>query len=103
MRLKTLASWTPARRSAFVAVPFACMLVRVSAGCGSDDSFNASDASFDSATFGNSSDGSGEAVDAGVGPPALFRFAHLSPGLGSLDLCYRVGSTDAFTGPVFAP
>src|ERR1017187_1360268 len=85
------------------ALPLAFAVASVSAACSADDSGDAADASFDGARFGTGSDGGEPPVDAGASAPTLFRFAHLSPGLGALDLCYRVGTTDAFIGPIFAP
>jgi hypothetical protein len=86
-----------------VLAPLACVLVRSAAGCGSDDSASNDivDASSDGASIGSLTDASEPSVDAGASLPTLFRFAHLSPGLGPLDICYRVGATDAFTGPIF--
>ncbi|MEO8876345.1 MAG: DUF4397 domain-containing protein [Polyangiaceae bacterium] len=76
----------------------------LAAGCGGDDSggFSPSDA-FDGSAVGAGGDSSTTAVDAGAAAPALLRFAHLANGLGALDVCYRVGTTDAFTGPLLGP
>lgn len=83
--------------------PLACVSTRAAAGCDSGDSsaIDSSDASFDAASFGSATDASEQPVDAGATLPTLFRFAQLSAGLGPVDVCYRVGANDAFTGPIF--
>jgi hypothetical protein len=81
--------------------PVACMLVRVIASCSSDDSGGESAVAYDAGSIGVVTDSSEPSVDAGASAPTLFRFAHLSPGLGPVDICVRVGASDAFTGPLF--
>jgi hypothetical protein len=55
-----------------------------------------------SATFGgHDAAGPNEAGDASV-PAATFRVAHLAPDLGTIDVCYRVSTSEAFTGPLLA-
>jgi hypothetical protein len=84
-------------------LPLACVLIRAAAGCDSSDSVasDIGDASYDGASFGSSTDADEPAVDAGAELPTLFRFAQLSAGLGPVDVCFRVGENDAFTGPIF--
>ncbi len=58
---------------------------------------------FDGSTNLGASDAA-SANEAGDGnaPAATFRVAHLAPDLGTIDVCYRVSTSEAFTGPLLA-
>ncbi len=89
------------RVARLLVAPIACVVVRVVGGCSSDDSASGPYVEYDAGSIGVVTDSSEPSVDAGASAPTLFRFAHLSPGLGPVDICVRVGASDAFTGPLF--
>ena len=80
------------------------LVVAVSAvACSVADGVTPLDASFDVTGPSPGADASGgsDAQDSGAAI-VTFRIAHLAPDVGPVDVCYRVSSSEAFTGPLLA-
>lgn len=86
-----------------VAVFASVLLDTALTACSSTEDGAAPDNTFDGSTNLGASDAAGptEAADASV-LTASFRVAHLAPDLGMIDVCYRVSTSEAFTGPLLA-
>ncbi|MEO6572699.1 MAG: DUF4397 domain-containing protein, partial [Polyangiaceae bacterium] len=71
--------------------------------CSSTDEVPITGSSFDGSTNLGATDAAAPSPEADPGVlTAMFRVAHLAPDLGMIDVCYRVSTSEAFTGPLLA-